>query len=176
VSASRELISNVTDVVVDEIKVWQSRPVDEGSRGRFCHSAMPSITFSVMVEMVIFETPAPYTSARWALISPVVRPFADRDRTMSSTPPSRRWRLATICGSKLPSRSRTARRTLSIGASHSQSMFLHHMWPSKSVRVGGHHVGYLEWCTRCGAAQPEQTRGRPRVDAHTAGSPARGTR
>jgi putative transposase len=29
VSASRELISNVTDVVVDEIKLWQSRPLDE---------------------------------------------------------------------------------------------------------------------------------------------------
>jgi putative transposase len=30
VNASRELISNITDVVVDEIKVWQSRPLDEG--------------------------------------------------------------------------------------------------------------------------------------------------
>jgi putative transposase len=29
VDASRELISNVTDVVVDEIKAWQSRPLDE---------------------------------------------------------------------------------------------------------------------------------------------------
>ena len=29
VEASRELISNVTDVVVDEIKLWQSRPLDE---------------------------------------------------------------------------------------------------------------------------------------------------
>ena len=29
VNASRELISNVTDVVVDEIKAWQSRPLDE---------------------------------------------------------------------------------------------------------------------------------------------------
>jgi putative transposase len=29
VDASRELISNITDVVVDEIKVWQSRPLDE---------------------------------------------------------------------------------------------------------------------------------------------------
>ena len=29
VNASRELISNITDVVVDEIKVWQSRPLDE---------------------------------------------------------------------------------------------------------------------------------------------------
>lgn len=29
VSASKELISNVTDVVADEIKAWQSRPLDE---------------------------------------------------------------------------------------------------------------------------------------------------
>jgi putative transposase len=29
VEASRQLISNVTDVVVDEIKLWQSRPIDE---------------------------------------------------------------------------------------------------------------------------------------------------
>ncbi|MCM3926080.1 IS256 family transposase, partial [Frankia sp. AiPs1] len=29
VQASRELISNVTDVVADEIKIWQSRPLDE---------------------------------------------------------------------------------------------------------------------------------------------------
>lgn len=29
VQASRELISNVTEVVVDEIKAWQSRPLDE---------------------------------------------------------------------------------------------------------------------------------------------------
>lgn len=29
VHASRELISNITDVVVDEIKAWQSRPLDE---------------------------------------------------------------------------------------------------------------------------------------------------
>jgi len=29
INASRELISNVTEVVVDEIKAWQSRPLDE---------------------------------------------------------------------------------------------------------------------------------------------------
>lgn len=29
VNASRELISNVTDVVLDEIKLWQARPLDE---------------------------------------------------------------------------------------------------------------------------------------------------
>ena len=29
IHASRELISNITDVVVDEIKAWQSRPLDE---------------------------------------------------------------------------------------------------------------------------------------------------
>ncbi|MGV0700943.1 transposase, partial [Mycolicibacter sinensis] len=28
-SVSRELISNITEVVVDEIKAWQSRPLDE---------------------------------------------------------------------------------------------------------------------------------------------------
>ncbi|MCU1683020.1 MAG: Mobile element protein [Amycolatopsis sp.] len=28
-NASRELISNVTDVVIDEVKAWQSRPLDE---------------------------------------------------------------------------------------------------------------------------------------------------
>src|SRR5215813_1554624 len=29
IEASKELISNVTDVVVDEVKAWQSRPLDE---------------------------------------------------------------------------------------------------------------------------------------------------
>jgi transposase-like protein len=29
VKASRELISNVTDVVTDEIEIWRNRPVDE---------------------------------------------------------------------------------------------------------------------------------------------------
>ena len=29
VSASRELIPNVTDVVTDEIELWRNRPVDE---------------------------------------------------------------------------------------------------------------------------------------------------
>src|SRR5689334_14071216 len=47
---------------------------------------MPSITLSVIVEIVCRDTSAPYTSARCALISPVVNPFADRDSTMSSTP------------------------------------------------------------------------------------------
>jgi transposase-like protein len=30
VSASRELISNITEVVTDEIEIWRNRPVDEG--------------------------------------------------------------------------------------------------------------------------------------------------
>ena len=53
--------------------------------GRFYHSAMPSMTLSVIVEIVCRDTSAPYTSARCALISSVVRPLADSDRTMSST-------------------------------------------------------------------------------------------
>src|SRR3712207_8991628 len=50
-----------------------------GSRGRFCHSAIPSRTLSVIVEIVCLDTSAPYTSARCAEISPCVRPFADND-------------------------------------------------------------------------------------------------
>src|ERR1039457_7129420 len=67
---------------------------------------MPSMTRSVIVVIVCLETSAPYTSARCALISPWVSPFADREITMSSTPVSRRCLLATILGSKLESRSR----------------------------------------------------------------------
>ena len=31
VQASREMVSNITDVVTDEIEIWRSRPVDEVS-------------------------------------------------------------------------------------------------------------------------------------------------
>src|SRR5205823_6923639 len=48
------------------------------SRGRLCHSAMPSMTRSVIVVIVCLDTSAPYTSARCAQISPWVSPFADR--------------------------------------------------------------------------------------------------
>lgn len=46
---------------------------------------------------------APYTSAMCAEVSPVVNPLADSEIT-SSTPVSRRCRLATIFGSKEDSR------------------------------------------------------------------------
>ena len=42
-----------------------------GSNGRLCHSAIPSMTRSVIVEIVCLDTSAPYTSARCAAISPV---------------------------------------------------------------------------------------------------------
>ncbi len=76
------------------------------SSGRACQSAISSTILSVILEMVSFETLAPYTSARWALTSPVVIPFAVNDSTIWSTPFNRRWRFFTITGSKLPSRSR----------------------------------------------------------------------
>ena len=76
------------------------------SNGLLCHSARPSITRSVIAVIVCLDTSAPYTSARCAAISPCVRPFADREITISSTPVSRRCLLATIFGSKLESRSR----------------------------------------------------------------------
>ncbi len=77
-----------------------------GSSSRPCHSARPSITRSVMVVMVCFDTSAPYTSARCAQISPCVSPFADSEITRSSIPVSRTCRFATIFGSNDESRSR----------------------------------------------------------------------
>ena len=71
-----------------------------GSSGRFCQSASPSITRSVIAVIVCLDTSAPYTSARCAQISPCVSPFADREITISSTPVSRRCLLPTIFGSK----------------------------------------------------------------------------
>src|SRR3979409_793115 len=65
------------------------------SSGRDCHSAMPSITRSVIVEMVCLDTLAPYTSARCAQISPCVNPLADNEITRSSSPLSRRCRFLT---------------------------------------------------------------------------------
>ncbi len=56
--------------------------------------------------MVSLDTRAPYTSSRWAQISPCVSPLADSDSTIWSTPDSRRLRLGTITGSKVPARSR----------------------------------------------------------------------
>src|SRR3954452_23391725 len=73
---------------------------------RCCHSTIVSNTRSVIRLMVSRDTSAPYTSARWACTSPVVRPLATSDTTKSSTPTRRRWRLRTILGSKVPLRSR----------------------------------------------------------------------
>lgn len=67
---------------------------------------MPSITLSVIVEIVCLDTWAPYTSARCAEISPCVSPFADSDSTISSTPVRRHCRFLTICGSNVPATSR----------------------------------------------------------------------
>jgi hypothetical protein len=67
---------------------------------------MQAITLSVIVEIVDLEISAPYTSARCAEISPCVSPFADSDSTISSTPPRRRCRFLTSCGSNDPARSR----------------------------------------------------------------------
>jgi hypothetical protein len=63
-------------------------PGRPGSSGRFCHSAMPSSTLSVMVEMFCFDTSAPYTKARCALISPVVM----RCGSFAEQPPTSRPR------------------------------------------------------------------------------------
>jgi hypothetical protein len=67
---------------------------------------MSSSTLSVIRETVSLLTEAPYTSAKCAEISPVVSPFAYSESTTASTSESRRCRLATITGEKVPSRSR----------------------------------------------------------------------
>ena len=64
------------------------------------------MTRSVIRVTVSLETSAPYTSAKCALISPVVRPLADSDSTTASTSDRRRARFATMTGSNVPSRSR----------------------------------------------------------------------
>lgn len=81
----------IADLDVDGVDEYNGIPL---SRGPLRHSATPSMTLSVMVEMVCFDT-----SARCAAISPWVQPLADSDSTMSSTPVRHCWRLRTICGS-----------------------------------------------------------------------------
>jgi hypothetical protein len=78
----------VADLHMDSVD--EDHAVDHpGSSGRCRHSAMPSMTLSVMVEIVCRDTWAPWTSARWAWTSPAVRPLAAREMTISSTPVSR---------------------------------------------------------------------------------------
>ena len=60
----------------------------------------------MILEIVSRDIVVAYTSARWASTSPVVRPLAVNEMTIESTPSKRRWRLRTVCGSKLLSRSR----------------------------------------------------------------------
>ena len=67
---------------------------------------MSSITRSVIRETVSLLTDAPYTSAKWALISPVVNPLAYNEIATASTSDSRRCRFLTTTGSNVPARSR----------------------------------------------------------------------
>jgi len=52
------------------------------SNGRLNHSVISSTTLSVILEIVSRETDAPYTSAKCAEISPVVKPLAVKDNTI----------------------------------------------------------------------------------------------
>ncbi len=61
--------------------------VDEDHRidpvhGRLNHSVISSTTLSVILEIVSLEIDAPYTSAKCAEISPVVKPLAVSDNTI----------------------------------------------------------------------------------------------
>ncbi len=76
------------------------------SKGRFCQSAISSSTRSVIFEIVSREMFVEYTSARWASTSPVVNPFAVERDHHRVDPVEAALVLATVSGSKLPSRSR----------------------------------------------------------------------
>jgi hypothetical protein len=77
-----------------------------GSRGLAHHAVISSMTRSVIRVTVSLETSAPYTSAKCAEISPVVKPLADSDSTTASRSDRRRARFGTMTGSNVPSRSR----------------------------------------------------------------------
>ncbi len=81
------------------------RPVGSRDLGR-CSTKVCTIANGHAAEIVSLDTLAPQISARCAEISPVVKPFALSDNTMSSTPPRPRQCSRTIVGSKVPSRSR----------------------------------------------------------------------
>ena len=74
--------------------------------GREDHACISSTTLSVIRETVSLLIDAPYTSAKWALISPVVSPFANNEIATASTSLSRRCRFLTMTGSNVPARSR----------------------------------------------------------------------
>src|SRR6266496_828554 len=135
------------------------------SNGRLCQAAIPSITFSVMTVMVCLDTSAPYTSRKWAAISPCVSPLADSEITRSSTPDSRRCRLATICGVKLESRSRGT--SISIGPMSLSTVLtrvpLRELPPSrdrKSTRLNSSHVeiSYAVFCLKKKKKKPSHER------------------
>jgi putative transposase len=56
---SPALISNVTDVVAEEITAWQTRPLDSSSSGRLHQSVISASTLSVILLIVSLETDAP---------------------------------------------------------------------------------------------------------------------
>ena len=77
-----------------------------GCSGREDQAAISSSTLSVILETVSLLMEAPYTSWKCALISPVVRPLANRLIATASTSERRRCRFLTITGSNVPARSR----------------------------------------------------------------------
>ena len=74
--------------------------------GREAHACISSTTLSVIREIVSLEIDAPYTSAKCALISPVVNPLAYKEIAIASTSLRRRCRFFTITGSNVAARSR----------------------------------------------------------------------
>ena len=66
--------------VLEEMASWSTRPLEGAYAAVFIDAIMAR---SVIRETVSLDTDAPYTSAKCALISPVVRPLAYSDSTTS---------------------------------------------------------------------------------------------
>lgn len=88
----------ITDFDVDRVDEHRR---EDPVRGTVLPTVISETTFSVILEMVSLETFAPNPSAKCAAISPVVSPFALKDRTISSIPVSRRCRFFTVWGSNV---------------------------------------------------------------------------
>src|SRR5215211_8288018 len=77
-----------------------------GSNGRRCQASTSSATWSVILEIVSWDSSVPIVETRWYWMSRSVIPPAYRLMIISSRPPSRREPLGSSCGVKVPLRSR----------------------------------------------------------------------
>ncbi len=107
----------------------------------------------ITVEISVGETSALYISSKCAWISRTVMPRAYSERILSSNPVHRVWCLGTICGSKLPSRSRG----ISMGSSPNSPLSVFLLLPFRVLPLGL-ATGLFLSCPRCSAISASRAR------------------